>query len=65
MPHTLILSKVKSKKKVNVSEQNPWDAAIAEAKRKIAELKFSIRDFQKRKERGDDWLGMEKGQKGF
>jgi len=46
--------------KQNKSVENPWDAAIAEAQRRIADLKFSIRDFQKRKERGDRWLGYER-----
>jgi hypothetical protein len=36
----------------------PWDLAITEARRRIADLKFSIKDFQKRKERGDRWLGL-------
>lgn len=37
---------------------NPWDAAIEQARQRIADLRFSIRDFQKRKDRGDKWLGV-------
>lgn len=36
---------------------NPWDAAIAEAKQRIRDLKFSIKDFEERKARGEKWLG--------
>lgn len=51
--------KVQSKKQIeHINETDtPWDAAIHEAKRRIADLRFSIRDFQKRKARGDKWLG--------
>jgi hypothetical protein len=45
----------KSSKKKNTV--NKWDEAIAEAKRRIADLKFSIRVFEDRKERGESWRG--------
>lgn len=64
MKNILSLSKSESKEKIKISTQNPWDAAIAEAKRKISELRFSIKDFQRRKERGDKWLGLEKDNAG-
>jgi cell division protein FtsL len=60
MPNTLSLSKTKSKHKKQ-NNIDPWDAAITEAKKRISDLRFSIKDFQRRKERGDKWLGEGKG----
>jgi hypothetical protein len=61
MPTKLDQSNVngKTKKRMNRIEKsdNPWDSAINEARRRIADLRFSIREFKKRKERGDKWLG--------
>jgi hypothetical protein len=61
MANKLDQSKHKNQSKdfIESIKQNddPWDAAIKEAKRRISDLKFSIRDFQKRKARGDKWIG--------
>jgi hypothetical protein len=62
MIDTLDQCKYKSKRKMTPRdndsvEHSPRDLAIAEARRRIADLRFSIRDFQKRKARGDKWLG--------
>jgi hypothetical protein len=62
MPNTLDRSNKKGKQKLrgeSVTKTSPWDTAIAEARRRIADLRFSIRDFEKRKQRGDQWLGLE------
>ena len=62
MNKTLDRSNSKSKSKKRMSHinkfDNPWDAAIEQARQRIADLRFSIRDFQKRKDRGDKWLGV-------
>lgn len=55
MPKSLDQSQSKSSKKKNYSVENPWDAAITEAKRKIADLKFSIRVFTERRDKGETW----------
>jgi hypothetical protein len=44
-------------KKINEPVNDSWDSAIAEAERRIADLKFSIRVFKERKARGEKWRG--------
>jgi hypothetical protein len=56
MNKTLDQSKPKSNTK-NAPQSTLWDIGIADAQRRIAELKFSIKDFRKGKARGDRWLG--------
>ena len=34
-----------------------WDIGIADAKRRIKELRFTIRVYSERKKRGDPWPG--------
>jgi len=46
-------SSLKAKKPV----ENVWDQAIADARQRIADLKYSIRVFEKRRDRGDRWRG--------
>jgi len=59
MSHSLDRSKQKSIDLENKSVENPWDEAIAEAQRRIADFKFSIRVFRERKARGEPWRGSE------
>jgi hypothetical protein len=40
-----------------------WDRAIADAKRKIKELQFSVRVFTERKKRGEPWPESPESQK--
>jgi len=65
MPNMLDQSKKLSRKKSRSKEEsaeNPWDVAIAEAKQRIADFKFSIKVFEKKKQQGAPWLGLESEQ---
>jgi hypothetical protein len=62
MSRSLDRSLYKRKKKIKNRDVSPWDEAIAEARQRIADLKFSIRDFEERKARGEQWRGLENAQ---
>jgi hypothetical protein len=57
MTSTLDQSKFRVNHKNNGLPINPWDAAKAEAKRRIAALCFSIRVFDENERKGKPWLG--------
>jgi hypothetical protein len=68
MSNTLDQSKSIVKRKVSNCEKsqplaNPWDQAIAEARQRIEDFKFSIRVFEKKRAEGAPWLGLESAKK--
>jgi hypothetical protein len=58
MSHRLDLSNHTVKHKDKRSTGDLWEAAIAEAETRIADLKFSIKVFKKNKDLGRPWLGQ-------
>ena len=58
MSNSLDRSHKKSSTKNNSSVQNEWDAVIADARQRITDLKYSIKVFKERKQRGDKWRGV-------
>lgn len=46
---------IKKQMKYSADSQSGWDIAIADAKRRIAELRASIKVFSERKKAGDQW----------
>jgi hypothetical protein len=58
MPRYLDRSKDVSRKKTLNQEDSStaqWDQAIADAKRRIADLRFTIKVFEARKRKGERW----------
>jgi hypothetical protein len=45
------------KNAVAAKKVSGWDQAIADAKRKIKELQFSVRVFTQRRDKGEQWPG--------
>ena len=58
MPNSLYQSKTEDNAKMAKSSDRLWDLAIAEAKRRIKNLQFSIKVFEQHRQRGEPWIGM-------
>ena len=47
--------KSKDKEKANRKAQSGWDVGIADAKKRIKELQFTIRVYTEHKKKGEPW----------
>ena len=53
-------TKVKRNDAATVENISGWDAMIRDAKKRILDLEFSISVFERRKEAGEPWPGLER-----